>query len=290
MPFYQNPFTQEFEGNWVLADRHHMPKFVVPPNRGRGDEIVTVHTQGPYNLSGNDDDDNPKNVLKIRFALAANDFKNWTTLSCTITASSLAATTPEEIAGSLNNNAEFSGWFQAVLVNKFDSTNFRLEIKSKQDGTKLKFYILNGQAETVLLFNKKAGVAEIPSYFSRHTVDNDAFEDSVNQLVYLDVDNNNVDAKVVDNAVDGKGNSLNLDSSTVRADYLMLEGRSGQYTFKKNTVDGSDRITQIIEYHAGAKVGDLARLTKYTYTGTNKNPDQATEEPYVLTSSDIVTT
>lgn len=288
MPFYQNPFTTEFEGNWVLADRHHMPKFVVAPNRGRGDEVVTVHAEGPYDLSGNDADSNAKNVLNIRFALAGSEFKNWTSLACTITASSLAATTPAEIASSLNNNAEFSGWFTAHVVQKFPASGTdRLEIRANQESTKIKFYIINGQAEEVLLFNFKAGVAEIPSYFSRHTIDNDNFEDSVNQLVFLDVGSNTVDADVVDNAVDGKGNSLGLDSSTVRDDYLMLEGRSGQFIFTKQTESGGN-ITEKIEYHAGAKVGDLAKKTTYA-SYSNGVAAEIAEVPHVLESGDIIT-
>jgi hypothetical protein len=54
------------------------------------------------------------------------------------------------------------------------------------------------------------------------------------------------------------------------------------------TVDGSDRITQIIEYPAGAVEGDFARKINYTYTSANTNPSTITEIPYVLTDSDLV--
>ena len=67
MPFYQNPFTADFEGNWLLGDRQHIPKYVVKGNRGRTDELVTVHAEGPYDLSGNDADSNAKNVLSIEY-------------------------------------------------------------------------------------------------------------------------------------------------------------------------------------------------------------------------------
>lgn len=288
MPFYQNPFTSSFEGNWVLSDRHQIPKFVVPENKGRNDSIIIVHKEGPYNLSGNDADGAAKNVLNIEFAI--NDFKKWNSLACTISASSLAATTPSEIVSSLNNNNAFSGWFTASMLDQFSSNSYRITIKQNNPSTNMRFYVKNNQAETVLLFNKKAGVAEIPSYFNRHSIANRFnFSDSANMLVLLNVGTSLVDAAVVNNAVNGKGESLNLNAAAPVDDYVLLTGRSGQYTFQKNTVDASDRITAVIEYHAGAKVGDLARKRTFTYTGAKKNPDQMTEIPYVLTSGDLIT-
>lgn len=72
-------------------------------------------------------------------------------------------------------------------------------------------------------------------------------------------------------------------------DWELLAGRSVLFNFRKNVIDGSNRITQIIEYQAGARAGDLAMKTQYTYTGANTNPDQVTEVPYVLLSGDLVT-
>lgn len=286
MPFYQNPFTFDFEGNWLLGDRQHIPKFVVPGNKGRGDEVVAVHAEGPYNLSGNDADSNAKNVLNIEYAI--HDFKNWVSLAVTITASSLSAVTPAEIAASLNDNATFADLFEARTVQKFASGSARLEIKQRHPVTKMRFYILNGQAETVLSFNKFAGVAEIPSYFARHTIANRfTYTDSVNQLIALDVSGSDVDAAVVDNAVNYRGESLNLDSSTVNADYVLLKGKSGLFIFSKQT-ESSGNITSKIEYHAGAVAGDLAKKTTYA-NYSNNVPGTITEVPYVLTSSDLVT-
>ena len=278
MPFYQNPFTADFEGNWLLGDRQHIPKYVVKGNRGRTDELVTVHAEGPYDLSGNDADSNAKNVLNIEYAL--HDFTKWASLAVTITADTLSATTPAEIAESLNDDSTFADYFTATTTGKFNSGNARLEIKQKHPVNSMRFYIKNGQAESVLLFNKKAGVSEIPSFFGRHTIANRfTYDDSVNMLIELDVSGSDIDAAVVNNAVDHKGDSLNLNASVVQDDYQLLAGKSGLFTFQKITVDGSDRITQIIEYHAGAGAGDMARKTKYTYTSTNTKPDQITEEP-----------
>jgi hypothetical protein len=78
-------------------------------------------------------------------------------------------------------------------------------------------------------------------------------------------------------------------STTPQANYLLLNGRSGLFMFQKNTVDSSDRITVSIEYAAGAKVGDLARKTTYSYTGAKTKPDTWAQVPYTLTSGDIIT-
>ena len=80
-----------------------------------------------------------------------------------------------------------------------------------------------------------------------------------------------------------------MDSSTVREDYQLLEGRSGLFTFKNQTIDGSNRITQIIEYPAGAVEGDFAKKITYTYTAANTAPDEIFEEPYTLQSADLIT-
>jgi hypothetical protein len=68
----------------------------------------------------------------------------------------------------------------------------------------------------------------------------------------------------------------------------MFKGRSGIFNFQKITIDGSNRITQIIEYPAGAVAGDFAKRTTYIYSGSNTNPSQITEEPYTLITSDLI--
>lgn len=80
-----------------------------------------------------------------------------------------------------------------------------------------------------------------------------------------------------------------LTYSDMKEDYELLAGRSGLFTFQKITVDGSDRITQIIEYHAGAVAGDFGRKIQYSYTSSNTKPDQITEIPYQLVAGDLVT-
>ena len=220
-----------------------------------------------------------------------NNTNGWIDLAIdvTTTASSAAAVTAQEIASALRADGTFNSYFEATVETSSQFPNGNVKITQKKQITQFKFYIKNGQAEESVLFNFKAGVAEIPSYFDRHTIANLLnFGDCVGMLVALDP-SDAVDAAVINNAVDVKGNSLGLDSTAAKDDYELLEGRSGLFMFQKSTVDGSGRVTEMIEYQAGAKVGDMAKKTKYTYTGAFTNPDQMTQEPYVLTSGDLVT-
>lgn len=287
MSFFQNPFSHEYQGFWVLGDRHQSLTFKCPANTGRGDDIIRSYAAGPYNMSGLDADGDATNTLSISFAIDSG-FVNYVDLSINVAsgASSTAAVTQHEIVAALNDNATFATYFSASVP----SGKEFIEIRSKRDVTKFRFYVRNGGAETLLKFNKFAGVSELPSYFSRHTIANRYdFEDSVAQLVLLDPDNSAVDSAVINNAVDRYGVSLGFDSTDVQEDWELLKGRSGLFIFQNITVDGSNRITEIIEYHAGAKVGDLARLTTYTYSDTNTKPDTVTEVPYVLESGDLLT-
>jgi hypothetical protein len=282
MSFFQNPFSQDFIGTWLLADRHFIQDFKCPRNAGRGDEMVVSFGQAPFNLSGNDSDGHAKNVLNLTFAL--NDTKNWATLPITITGGSLSAITVYEVISSLQNNTTFAGYFTATL-----RTDGNIQISQKKPVTSMKFYVNNGQAETVLLFNKMAGVAELPTYFARHSIDNRFnYPDGQNALVLLNV-GLNVDSAVIDNAVDNKGNSLGYSHSTVHYDWQLLGGKSGLFTFTSYIYDAQGRTSQTYEYSAGAGVGDLAIKTVYTYATVDAtSPSQMTQVPYTLTSNDLI--
>ena len=286
MSFFQNPFTDEFRGSWVLGDRQQSLTFVCPGNKGRGDTVITAWSDGPYNLSGNDADGNSKAVLTIKLCILP--FRGWSSVAVNIGSGS--ALTVDAIVTALNADATFAGLFTASK----NVTSGRLEITSLKPTTSMKFYVVNGRAESVLKFNARAGIAELPTYFSRHTMAEILnFPDSANMLVALNPyaagGSSVVDDALINNAVDGKGVSLGYSASTVQADYQLLEGRSGLFKFQKITVDGSNRITQIIAYSAGAAVGAPAMKTKYTYTSANTNPDKITEEPYTLESGDLIT-
>lgn len=284
MPYFQNPFGADFYGVWVLGDRQYSVDFKVPRNAGRGDEYVTVWEKGPYALNGNDDEGNPKNVLHIMYSM--NDPKNWSALNVTISASSLSAVTPQELVSSLTSSSIFNDNFTAVSQ-LFEDGSYRVSIRQKHPITRFRFYVTNIGAETVLHFNKLAGVAEMPTFFKRHTIENRFnYPDSQGIVIELDPDDA-VDAAVIENAVDEKGHSLNH-SGTPLEDWELLRGRSGIFTFKKNTVS-DDLITTTIEYPAGAKVGDMARKIDYTYTGGSTAPEKVTEIPYTLTEDDLVT-
>lgn len=293
MTFFQNVFSSEYLGNLLLDDKQYVLTFKCRPNSGRGPEHVVVHNQPNYDLSGNDTESNSCAILNIAYAKDP-ELKLWQTLSIDITAeaASSSAVTSEEIAEALNDNEVFSSIFVATTSNVFTNTKkSRLMIKQKDTSRRMSFYIVNGQAEEKLGFNKFAGVDELPVYFSRHTISNvlnEDFPDCTGMLIELDP-SNNVDAAVINNAVNNKGVSLGYNSSSVQEDWQLLGGRSGIFNFQKITVDGSDRITEIIEYHAGAKEGDFARKIMYNYTGANKNASETFEIPYVLTNSDLIT-
>lgn len=284
MSFFQNPFTQDFIAPWLLSDRKYTPDFKCPRNAGRGDEMVVSFGTAPFDLNGNDSDGNSTNILTISFSL--NDPKNWADLQVTISGASQTAVTLNEVITSLQNNTVFSEVFTARL-----RTDNKVQITQIKPVTSMRFYIKSGRAESVLLFNKLAGVSEMPTYFQRHTIANRfVFPDSQNALILLNAGSSNVDNAIIDNAVDPKGNSLGLSHSTVQADWQLIKGRSGLFMFQKNTIDAYNRITQTIEYSAGSGVGDLAVVTNYSYTGTtNTMPDQITQIPYTLTSGDLVT-
>lgn len=308
MTYFQNPFSSEFRGNWVLGDRQHSLTFSCPANTGRSEELISAWkepTNDIYDLSGSDVDGNPKNILKIKFT--TNNGAFWSILETSLTDNSNAglnpaptssAINPSQIVSILNSDPSFTSYFVASLE-KFNSfgNNNRIVIKQKFGITRMKFFVINEGAESEIGFNSRAGVAQLPSYFKKYKIhggDASYPTDGTNAIVELDPSNSGgasaVDDLIIDNAVDGKGISLNFDSSTIKEDYELLEGRaSGIYTFQKITVDGSDRITEIIEYPAGASVGDLARKIKYSYAGSNTNPSSVTEIPYVIQSSDLLT-
>lgn len=292
MPYFQNPFDTEFIGSLLVAERHLGISFTCRSNSGRGTEkVVSWGKQPSYDLSGTDADGNDTKNLSINIAKfdSLNNYKLWSTVTVDISAgaASVSAVTPDEIVAALNEDSNFQAFLVAQIYITNGLRNIAISLAKPNSG--FKFYVINGAAETLLLFNKFAGVSELPTFFSRHTVEKRFdFDDGLNLLIELDTASD-VNKAIIDAAVDVKGKSLGFDSSTVRADYELIGGRSSAFTFKKQTVDSSSRVTQIIEYPAGAVVGSLARKTSFTYTGAKTSPDQITEEPYVLQSGDLVT-
>lgn len=274
MSFFQNPFNEEYQGYWVLGDRALHITFKCPPNVGRGDEVVRSYNNGPYDLTGNDGEGTDNDLLSISFAIDV-EFENFVDLQIDIGAgaASASAVTLQEIVGNLNANSTFATYFEARIPYGKE----QIEIFTRRDATKIKFYVVSTGAETILGFNKFAGVGELPTYFDRHTIVNRrSFTDGVGHIIALDP-SNTVDAAIIDNAVDGKGNSLGFSSGTVRADWELLEGRAGIFQFT-NQVDAT---TQII-YSAGAKAGDLSKMIIADGTHT-------WELPHTLDGTDLIT-
>ena len=287
--YFQNPFTDEFRGNWVLGDRQLALTFPCPVNTGRGADLITVWNEGPYNFGGLDSDGNATNILNVVFAISGDLFKNWATIPINVAGAVPAVTLPAEVVAKLNADLTFNSFFVATLE-KFPSGTDRITVRVANSSRKIKFYIQNGQAEAIICFNARAGVSEMPTYFLRHTVGNRfIFEDSQNGLIPLDM-TKNVDRGVVSNAVNSNGVTLGFDPAVVQPDWKLLRGRSGIFNFQILTVDVSNRITQIIEFGAGAKVGDMARRIQYNYTGLLTQPDRIWETPYQLTAVEIAIT
>lgn len=356
--FFLNPFAEEFRGNWVLGDRAQSLTFICPPNTGRSQEEMVSFVKGPYDLTGNDTDGVDKSYLTVNFAIDP-EFKNYTSIAIDIEsgAASSSAVTPEEIVTALNADATFADRFEASTVGwtRNDDPEKRIRIRHKSTSMKMRSYISINGAETAIGFNRRGGVAELPTYFDRHTIANRFnFTDSQNhlialnhvitgntvanptvvtspghnlsatQIIYITGSNSDptingtrivsspsgatftvpvnvtttagdrgrystlVEYAIINAAVDVRGKSLGFDATVVKDDWDLLTGRSGLFNCQNITVDGSDRITQIIEYPTGAKAGDFARMIKYTYTSTNTKPDTINEVPYVLRSGDIV--
>lgn len=274
MSFFQNVFNQEYQGYLNAGnDRQYSLTFKVLANQNSQDYQFAYNAE-PFNLAAN-------NTLTINYAWDA-DYKNWCSLSINIAGANPAATTAAEIAAKLNSDSTFAGMYIAEVVKNFSDNHVLIRSKTQRPKQIIKMYISNTSAEKELRFNKKAPVAELPTYFSRDTIENRyTFPNGLNHLIHLD-ETDPDDQVIIEAAGFVPANMLE--------DWELLRGRAaGIYNFKKQTVDGSSRITEIIEYPAGAIVGDLARKTTMTYTGVNTEPDTICQIPYVLTSGDLVT-
>lgn len=286
MSFFQNVFASDFEGNWVLGDRQHVPKFVCPRNAGRGDEVVAAWNAGPYNLAGNDGDGNAKANLVIMYALR--EPKNWAALTVNIAGATPAATTAVEIVTALNADATFAERFEASYAPYQDSSVRRVIIRQLRPITEFRFYVANGRAESVMGFNARAGVAELPTYFARHTIDNRfVYDDSQNHLIALDT-GVVTQQDIINNAVDAYGRSKGFVHTTVLADWQLLAGRSGIFQFQKGPGTVVSTTQTVIQYPAGAQVGDLAKKIVTKYDAQSLIVEQY-ELPYTLVLADLIT-
>jgi hypothetical protein len=335
MPFFQNVFDAEFQGSLLLSDRQFNMTFKAKGNSPNSSTLFQAWNPEPFDVSTNA-------TLTLNYSFDAGN--SWTALAIDVstTATSTSAAKATEIVSALNANSTFQALFTASVQTYAGQSVSYVAIKSTRSREKFKVYVSNTGAEISMRFNKRAGVAEFPTYFARHTIANKpSYPDSVGMLQQLDltttrdqtivkdanfthvvgVTNSSATATLPNTAGFVVGDSVVVFDGTttlsttistvtantsltlgatwvgstgtvnivvVHADYQLLRGRSGIFNFQKITVDGSDRITQIIEYPAGALVGDLSRKIKYTYTGGNTHPTTITEEPYTIASTDLI--
>jgi len=269
--FFQNLFDQEFRGTLLGADRQYSLNFNLKANANRSD-LMMAWRHEPYDMSTN-------NTLTINYAM---DFAspNFASLAINVAGATTNATRAYEVVNALNANLVFAALFTAS-VGKVDDGD-TVMIRCNRPKTAVKTFISNTSAERALRFNLKAAVAELPSYFDRHTFANAASYPDLSTGILLKLDTAQAyDQEVITNA--------GLDYTTVQPDWKLLLGRSDAFHFEKKGYDGSARLTSVIRYPAGARAGDLAKKTQFTYTGASTNPDTETEIPYILQSGDLIT-
>src|SRR3989304_2296443 len=112
MPFFMNPFGNEFRGNWPLVDNHAFSKtiitLVVPPNRNTS-TFMGAYNPAPYDFSA-------LNTLTINYAIDAN-LVFFGSIPINVVGAAPAATTAQEVVTALNTNTQFSNVFTASAVN-----------------------------------------------------------------------------------------------------------------------------------------------------------------------------
>lgn len=260
MPYFQNVYETEFVGALLLSDRQFNLSFKIRANKNTS-VLMRPWSAAPYNTVGN---------TTLTFNVSIDSGRSYFVIPVTLTSS--ATLSAYQVVTDLNSDTTFAAYFVASLEADL------VTVKARLPRENFRAYINNTSAETILKFNRYCGVSELPSYFERHTIANRlTYTDSLGMLVKL--------TQPTDNTIITDAGL----STTAKADYELLAGRSGLFNFQKLTVDGSDRITKIIEYPAGARAGDLGRMIDYIYTGANTNPSQITEIIYTITNSDLVT-
>lgn len=272
MSFFQNVFDFEFRPTLLGADRQYSMSWKLPASANRSDYMLTGNT-GPFDLSAG-------KILTINYAYDPN-FVNYSSLNIDISGSTPSATTADEIVSILNSNTGFAELFTAVLypsTTRPQSPN-KILIKGVNSRGIFRAYISNTGAEKILQFNKKAPIRELPSYFSRYTIEK-RFEYprlGPDRVIELDP-TNPYEASLISEA--------GFDPSNPKADWELLQGQNEAYWTSNKTYDGSTLVSEI-RYQSGAVPGDLAKKIFYTYSGSDLIGQQ--EVPYVLQTADILT-
>lgn len=264
MSFFQNVFDFEFRGSLLSSDKQYQATYKIPPNTNRSESMISGN-EGPYNLSVN-------NNLNINFAFDP-DLRNYSAITVDVAGSSPSITKTQEIVDILNSNINFTNYFSAFNVSN------KIGINLAKQRPNFRAYIGNSGAETALKFNKNAPVRELPSYFEKYSIENRfTYTDLGASYLILLNPSDVVDQNLI--------LSAGLDPITPTPDWKLLSGTSDSFWFYKRAYTNG-QITSEIKYPAGAKDGDLAKKTFYTYD--NSDLVEVMEVPYILQNSDLMT-
>tara|TARA_Y100000034_G_scaffold38278_1_gene47007 strand:+ start:26322 stop:27191 length:870 start_codon:yes stop_codon:yes gene_type:complete len=283
MPFYMNPFNQEYKGMFPQVDHHAFPKplitYTIPNNKNNSVAMIAWKVE-PYDFSSLPD-------LTINYAVDANH-QFFAALTIDVSGATAAATTAAEVATALNANAIFTTLFKAKAQNiqetPLTASTQSVLITSKKPNDAIKAYISNSSAESKLRFNLNAGIAEIPTYFSKDNITNYHLANSAGQLIELDGTDTAIDRPIIRDFL----NNQAWTNADLLEDWQMLEGRGGRFKFTINTINGDGQITDSIQWGAGAIAGDMAvRIIRVWGGATDTSPDEEYEVPHVLTSTDV---
>lgn len=159
MSYFQNLFN-DYYGYYTAGDSSSFKlTFKVPANKNHGEFFINWNT-GPYDFSSFGSN------LTFNFAFDPS-FKNWSSFTVDVAGADSSATTVYEIVDILNNNSNFKEWYTAGIYN-----NNQIRIRQKRPVIQFHTYISNSEAEFALKFNKNAGIADVPSYFDKDTIEN----------------------------------------------------------------------------------------------------------------------
>jgi hypothetical protein len=204
-------------------------------------------------------------------------------MTITLTGADLTAVTAVEIAGVLNQDANFKEYFLCTTNPATNDINGvkKLLIRTKKSRQFFRSYISNTGAETKIQFNKNAPISELPTLFEQYTISNRFAYPNVGSERVIKLDPANAyEAFLITNA--------GLDPSAPKADWQLLAGSSDIYWFYKKTYDGSSRLITEIKYPAGATAGMAAKKTYYKYSGAATVASEICETPHVLQSGDLI--
>lgn len=227
MPFFLNVFDSDFTGVLALDDRQYSLDFKIKANVNT-QTWMTAWNLEPYPLNGTDTFGNTNNTLTFNYSF--DDGHHYAALAINVnpTGPVQYAADPNnvmafEIVNALNANPTFQALYLAYVTQEknpgkgisagvienipnWGGTQGLLNwivIKSvRRQIDTWKSYISNTGAEQVLQFNKRAGVAELPSYFARHTIANaNIYPDSNATLIQLTpTGGTNYDTTIITNA------------------------------------------------------------------------------------------